>query len=76
VALADRIAGPAIERIIQRKAGFQLPQIASVHARQAKLRGEQTSRLRRKVEPRSISSANDDGEAIQSFAMQTEFPRS
>src|SRR5689334_6273403 len=73
MSLADCIARPAIERVIQRKACFELHEIAAVHARQAKRRGEQTSRLWCEVETRSIRSANNNGEAIQCFAVQAEF---
>ena len=52
---------------------IELYEVAAMHARKTKRRGKQTRRLRRKVEPRSISSANNNGEAIQCFAVQTEF---
>src|SRR5690349_20564439 len=50
VRLPGRIATPAIKRVVEQKPGTQLFEIVVVHPRQAERGGEQSRRLRSKVE--------------------------
>src|SRR3954453_20100286 len=70
---ADRIARPAIECVVERKACFQLHKIILVHTRKTERCGEQASRLRREIEACRICTTHNDRKTVEGLAVQAEF---
>src|SRR5262245_4306515 len=70
--LAREIALPAIERIIDRQAGFEQRLVVGHKIAEAERDGIEPWRLRSQVEPRGIGAAHDAGKPVQRLVLQSE----
>jgi hypothetical protein len=68
----DCVAAPSKKGVIEEHTGVELFQIISEHARQAERCGEEPGRLRHQLKACRICSANDQGEAVERFGLQSE----
>src|SRR5208337_4817841 len=59
VRLADRVAAPTIERVVEYQPGFELFEIVGIHSRQAERGGKEARSFRRQIEPGGVRGAND-----------------
>src|SRR5262249_37556795 len=71
VGLAGGVATPAIERIIEQHAGFELRKIVGIHARQAERGRQQTRSFGSEIKLCGVRGANDGRKTIERFAGQT-----
>src|SRR6478736_3455808 len=70
--LSRRVAAPAVERIVEKHAGFELRQVLGEHTRQTERGGEQARGFRRKVRPRRVGAAHNHRQPVERLGVQTE----